>query len=211
MSKKASKQENDKSKEIEEEYEELLIEESLKQESETIKEVPDLELQDTPGLGKKTLEILQENNIMTIDQLMTTRLLELQEMGIQRAIAKKCRDVITKIVSKYKYFKEEIGLEDLPGVGKTTAVAMREKGLNIYLIETTPIRELEEKYGVTSSSAIKYKEDLRQLRGGIDFINAFDIMEKQRDAPAFTYGLKSIDALQHYKYLLFFLECLNGG
>ncbi|MCK4845184.1 MAG: hypothetical protein KAS95_05900, partial [Candidatus Heimdallarchaeota archaeon] len=91
MSKKASKQENDKSKEIEDEYEELLIEEAQKQESETIKEVPDLELQDTPGLGKKTLEILQENNIMTIDQLMTTRLLELQEMGIQRAIAKKCR------------------------------------------------------------------------------------------------------------------------
>ncbi len=195
MSKKASKQENDKSKEIEDEYEELLIEEAQKQESETIKEVPDLKLADTPGLGKKTLEILEENKIMTIDQLMTTRLLELQEMGIQRAIAKKCRAEITKIVPKFKYFKEEMGLEDLPGVGKTTAVAMREKGLNIYLIETTPLRELEEKYGVTSSSAIKYKEGLKQLRGGIDFINAFDIMEKQRDAPAFTYGLKSLDAL----------------
>ena len=126
---------------------------------------------------------------------MTTRLIELQTMGVQRAIAKKIRGEIISAVQKYRFFKEEIGLEDLPGVGKTTADMLREKGLNIYLLETTPIRELEDKYGITASAAKKYKQALSEIRGGIDFINAFEIMEKQIGSPAFSYGIKALDAL----------------
>ena len=154
-----------------------------------------LDLKEVPGLGNTTYSILKKNNITTIDELMSKRLIELQAMGIQRAIAKKIRKKISELVPRYKHFKEELGLEDLPGVGKTTAGSLREKGLNIYLIETIPVRELEEKYGITAAAAKKYKEALRQLRGGIEFVSAFEIMEKQKHAPAFTYGVKSLDAL----------------
>ena len=181
-------------KEIEE-YEEHLIEIAEKESSKKKEKDVKLELEDVPGLGKKTLDILIENDITTIEGLMTTRLIELQTMGIQRAIAKKIRSEIATSVPKYRFFKEEIGLEDLPGVGKSTADMLREKGLNVYLLETTPIRELEEKYGITSNAAKKYKDSLSELRGGIEFINAFEIMEKQKEAPAFTYGIKALDAL----------------
>jgi DNA repair protein RadA len=196
MSKKSQgKTEKPEIKEIEEQYEEHFIEVDKKESRESIKEEPIIKLKDLPGLGKKTLDILNENEITTIDHLMTTRLIELQSMGIQRAIAKKIRMEIANIVSKYKHFKEEISLEDLPGVGKATAEMLREKGLNVYLLETTPIRELEDKYGITSSAAKKYKESLSEIRGGIEFINAFEIMEKQKDSLYFTYGIKSLDAL----------------
>ena len=186
-------------KEIEEEYEEHLMElaekEAEKREKKEKKEVEYKKLSDIPGLGKKTLDILNENGINEIEDLMTTRLIELQSFGIQRSIAKKIRAEISSSNPKYKFFKEEIGLEDLPGIGKSTADMLREKGLNVYLLETTPIRELEEKYGITSSAAKKYKEALSEIRGGIEFINAFEIMEKQKESPAFTYGIKSLDAL----------------
>lgn len=178
-----------------EEYEDHLIEIAEKGTKKQVEENVKMELEDVPGLGKKTLEILTENNILTIEQLMTTRLLELQTMGVQRATAKKIRTTITEMIPKYKFFKEELSLEDLPGIGKNTADMLREKGLNVYLLETTPIRELEEKYGITGNAAKKYKEALSELRGGIEFINAFEIMEKQKEAPAFTYGIKSLDAL----------------
>ncbi len=182
-------------KKIEEQYEEHLIEIEKKESNEIVKKELILELKDVPGLGKKTLDILNDNDINTINQLMTTRLIELQSMGLQRAIAKKIRAEISNTISKYKYFKEEMGLEDLPSIGKSTADVLREKGLNVYLLETTPIRELEDKYGITSSAAKKYKKALSDLRGGIEFVDAFEIMERQKDSPAFTYGIKSLDAL----------------
>ena len=198
MSKKAETIEEDiepDTKEIEEQYEEHLIELAEKETTKQTKKNEIKKLEDVPGLGKKTLDILTENNINEIEDLMTTRLIELQTMGIQRAIAKKIREAIAETNAKYRFFKEEIGLEDLPGVGKSTADMLREKGLNVYLLETTPIRELEEKYGITSSAAKKYKEALSEIRGGIEFINAFEIMEKQKDSPAFSYGIKALDAL----------------
>ncbi|MHA1668506.1 MAG: DNA repair and recombination protein RadA [Candidatus Heimdallarchaeaceae archaeon] len=196
MNKETQKEsEKPDSKSIEEEYEEHLMKSAKEEEEKEDQEQIALELKNIPGLGKKTLDILNENGINNIEQLMTTRLIVLQEMGIQRAIAKKIRNEVAKTVQKYKFFKEEIGLEDLPGVGKSTADMLREKGLNIYLLETTPIRELEEKYGITENAAKKYKTALNELRGGIEFINALDIMEKQKEAPSFTYGIKALDAL----------------
>ena len=188
-------------KEIEEEYEEHLIEIARKEsEEEAVKvekaeKIVIMKLKEIPGLGKKTLDVLTENEITTIELLMTTRLIELQNMGVQRAIAKKIRTTVTEMIPKYKFFKEEISLEDLPGIGKGTAEMLREKGLNVYLLETTPIRELEEKYGITEAAAKKYKVSFKDLRGGIEFINAYDIMEKQKGSPAFTYGIKALDAL----------------
>ena len=196
MSKKSQEEmEKPDAKEIEEQYEEHLIEIEKKESKETRKEEVKLKLKDVPGLGKKTLDILTENEINDIDQLMTTRLIDLQTMGIQRSIAKKIREEIVNTLPKYKYFREEMGLEDLPGVGKSTADVLREKGLNVYLLETTPVRELEDKYGITEAAAQKYKKALSDLRGGIEFIDAFQIMEKQKEAPGFTYGIKSLDAL----------------
>ncbi|MCG3224778.1 MAG: hypothetical protein H7647_09950, partial [Candidatus Heimdallarchaeota archaeon] len=179
MSKKKQETAEPETKEVEEQYEELLIEQAKENIVESDEKISISEIKDVPGLGKKSQDVLAENNILTIDQLMTTRLIELQTMGIQRATIKKARATISKSVAKYKYFKEELGLEDLPGVGKSTADMLREKGLNVYLLETTPIRELEDKYGITETASKKYKEGLNELRGGVDFINAFEIMERQ--------------------------------
>ncbi len=184
---------NDNTEEL---YEEMLEEESKKSKKTVQKdENLDIKLRDIPGLGEKTAKILEENNINSVEQIMTSSLLELQALGIKRATAKKIRESISKIVPKYKFFKEEINLEDIPGIGGKTADTLREKGLNVYLIETTPIRELEEKYGISASSALKYKEAVRELRGGIEFVDALEVMEKQKSSLSFTYGVKNIDAL----------------
>ncbi|MHA1116666.1 MAG: DNA repair and recombination protein RadA [Candidatus Heimdallarchaeum aukensis] len=180
-------------KEAEEFYEESIDEK--KENDESFVDIESISLKDIPGLGDKTAKILEENNITNVDQIMTTSLLELQSMGVKRATAKKIREAIKKMVPKYKYFKEEINLEDIPGIGGKTAETLREKGLNVYLIETTPIRELEEKYGITAVAAQKYKEALKELRGGIEFVNALDVLEKQKSILSFTYGVKNIDAL----------------
>ncbi|MHA1866613.1 MAG: DNA repair and recombination protein RadA [Candidatus Heimdallarchaeaceae archaeon] len=180
-------------KEAEEFYEESIDEK--KENDESFVDIESISLKDIPGLGDKTAKILEENNITNVDQIMTTSLLELQSMGVKRATAKKIREAIKKMVPKYKYFKEEINLEDIPGIGGKTAETLREKGLNVYLIETTPIRELEEKYGITAAAAQKYKEALKELRGGIEFVNALDVLEKQKSILSFTYGVKNIDAL----------------
>ncbi|MHA1303054.1 MAG: DNA repair and recombination protein RadA [Candidatus Heimdallarchaeaceae archaeon] len=194
MSKKTEKTEI--AENVEELYEELLEEEGKKvKKGSKPREEKEIKLKDIPGLGDKTATILQENNISTINQIMTTSLLEFQAMGIKRATAKKIREAISEMVPKYKHFREEINLEDIPGIGGKTAESLREKGLNVFLIETTPIRELEEKYGVTPSSAQKYKEALRELRGGVEFIDGLEIMKRQKSAICFTYGVKNIDAL----------------
>ena len=190
----SKKDENDDLvKEAEEFYEESINEK--KENDESFVDIESIALKDIPGLGDKTAKILEENNITNVDQIMTTSLLELQSMGVKRATAKKIREAIKKMVPKYKYFKEEINLEDIPGIGGKTAETLREKGLNVYLIETTPIRELEEKYGITAAAAQKYKEALKELRGGIEFVNALDVLEKQKSILSFTYGVKNIDAL----------------
>ncbi|UJG42399.1 MAG: DNA repair and recombination protein RadA [Candidatus Heimdallarchaeum endolithica] len=190
MSKKD--EDEDLVKEAEEFYEESI---EKGENDESLIDVESISLKDIPGLGDKTAKILEENNITNVDQIMTTSLLELQSMGVKRATAKKIREAIKKMVPKYKYFKEEINLEDIPGIGGKTAETLREKGLNVYLIETTPIRELEEKYGITAAAAQKYKEALKELRGGIEFVNALDVLEKQKSILSFTYGVKNIDAL----------------
>ena len=107
MSKKAETvEENVESdaKEIEEQYEEHLIELAEKETAKQTKKNEIKKLADVPGLGKKTLDILTENNINEIEELMTTRLIELQAMGIQRAIAKKIRASIAEANPKYKFF-----------------------------------------------------------------------------------------------------------
>lgn len=150
-------------------------------------------LNDIKGLGKKTADALSEAKILTVPQLMECRLLDLQAVGVSRAIAKKVRQTVKETVPRYARFVEELNLEDIDGIGGGIAASLREKGLSISLLETTPLRELESKHGISPSTAAKYKEQINLLKGGVVFTNAYEVMKKQENTPCFTYGVKAID------------------
>ena len=153
------------------------------------------QLSDVKGLGKKTLEILLENKIDSISKLMSTNLHDLVEMGISRSIVKKARMSVTENYEEYNDFTESLMLEDLSGVGGTTAKNLREKGLSLDLLATIPLRELERKYGVTPATALKYKEQIAELKGESSFITAYDMMVQKEKTPCFTFGINSLDEL----------------
>ena len=84
-----------------------------------------------------------------------------------RFTAKKLREgVLSLFPDYYSSFIEEQTLEDIEGIGPTTAKSLRERGMNVHLLETTPVRELEQKYGLTSNSALKYQSAIHDARGG---------------------------------------------
>ena len=150
-------------------------------------------LTDVPGLGPKSAESLASGGISTPAQLMATSLADIEEMGISRSMAKKLREgVIALYPDIYQNFAEEQSLEDIDGIGPTTAKALREKGMNILLLETTPVKELEERYGLTSNSAMKYQNALADAKGGY-FTDALTFRDKVAKAPCFTFGAESLD------------------
>ena len=152
-------------------------------------------LTDVPGLGPKSAESLKAGGITNPAELMAASLADIEIMGISRSIGKKLRESVTSLFPDiYGDFIEEQSLEDIEGIGPTTAKALREKGMNIHLLETTPVRELEEKYGLTSNSAIKYQSALTDARGGF-FTDALTFRDKVASTPAFTFGAESLDQL----------------
>lgn len=150
-------------------------------------------LTDVPGLGSKTAKILADYGIMDPAQLMQLPLSVFDEIGISRTMAKKNRSAIVELFpALYGEFQESLSLEDIEGIGPTTAKALREKGMNFRLMETTPIRELEQIYGITPSAAQKYQTFIAETRGGW-FTNAYSFMTEQKNKEAFTFGADSID------------------
>jgi len=155
----------------------------------------EMALTDVPGLGPKSAESLKAGGITNPAELMAASLADIEIMGISRSIGKKLRESVTSLFPDiYGDFIEEQSLEDIEGIGPTTAKALREKGMNIHLLETTPVRELEEKYGLTSNSAIKYQSALTDARGGF-FTDALTFRDKVASTPAFTFGAESLDQL----------------
>ncbi|MDH5403460.1 MAG: DNA repair and recombination protein RadA [Candidatus Heimdallarchaeota archaeon] len=163
--------------------------------TEVVNDPHNLDIINVPSLGPKSAESLKSGGITTAHQLMTTPLNDLEVLGITRTQAKKFRENILKLFSDvYADFVEEQSLEDIEGIGPTTAKSLREKGMNIYLLETTPIRELEEKYGITSNSAIKYQTAIAESKGGW-FTDAHTFMQQQLKSDCFTFGVESLDLL----------------
>ena len=154
-----------------------------------------LKLTDVPGLGPKSAESLLAGGITNPAELMETSLSDIEIMGITRSMGKKLRESIIEMFPDiYGNFKEEKTLEDIEGIGPTTAKALREKGMNIHLLGTTPVRELEERYGLTSNSAMKYQNALTDSQGGY-FTDALTFRDKVAKNPAFTFGAESLDQL----------------
>ncbi|MHA2504071.1 MAG: DNA repair and recombination protein RadA, partial [Candidatus Kariarchaeaceae archaeon] len=152
-----------------------------------------LKLTDVPGLGPKSAESLLAGGINNPEDLMTASLSDIEAMGLTRSVAKKLREgVINLYPDEYQSFREEQSLEDIEGIGPTTAKALREKGMNIHLLETTPVKELEERYGLTANSAIKYQNALNESKGGF-FTDALTFRDKVANAPSFTFGADSLD------------------
>ncbi len=165
-----------------------------------------LTLQDVPGLGPKTAKMLQEEGIDTPSRLMESTLDELELAGLTRPAAKKLKQAIAELFPNlFSEFHLGVDLEDIEGIGPTTARALREKGMNVGLLETTPVKELEERYGLTANAAIKYQTFIvENLRGGM-FTNGLEILEKMQKSETFTFGAESIDQLT------FIDELGNGG
>jgi len=181
-------EENKASKEIDEELE---SEEAMADEN----PATEAKLQDIPGLGPKSAEQLKGGGVETPAQLMEASLADIEEMGLSRSMAKRLREsVVNEFPDQYSDFVEEKTLEDIDGIGPTTAKALREKGMNIRLLETTPVKELEESYGLTANSAMKYQTAISDAQGGY-FIDALTFRNKQRDSPSFTFGAESLDSI----------------
>ncbi|MCY3413669.1 MAG: DNA repair and recombination protein RadA [Candidatus Heimdallarchaeota archaeon] len=152
-------------------------------------------LTDVPGLGAKSAQILTEAGISNPAALMDASLSELEIAGLTRTMSKKLREgVISLFPHIYGDFAEEQSLEDIEGIGPTTAKSLREKGMNIHLLETTPVKELEERFGITQNSAVKYQSAIAESKGGY-FQTALTVMEKQRISNTFTFGAESLDNL----------------
>ncbi len=159
------------------------------------KESPEaMKLLDIPGLGPKTAKLLEDGGISDCASLMLASMSQLEELGATRTAMKKLRENITSLFPElYTGFKEELSLEDIEGIGPTTAKDLREKGMNYSLLETTPIKELEEIYGLTSSAAQKYQNYIAESAGW--FTDAYTYMNEQKEVEVFTFGADSLDQL----------------
>lgn len=166
----------------------------------------EMKLLDIPGLGPKTAKLLEEGGIKNPFELMQKKLGELEELGLTRPAAKKLRSTVRDLFpDEFEEYFEELSLEDIEGIGPTTAKALREKGISLGLLETTPVKELEERYGLTANAAMKYQSYIAEnIRGGF-FTNALEVLEKQRTSQSFTFGIESLDNLT------FVSELGNGG
>ncbi len=154
-----------------------------------------MKLMDIPGLGPKTAKALEDGGVETPAQLLEIKLSRFDELGITRTMGKKIRaSVVNLFPEKYADFSEVYSLEDIEGIGPTTAKALREKGMNFDLLETTPVRELEEKYGITANTALKYQSEVITTKGGF-FTDAFAVMNKQQSSRSLTFGADSVDNL----------------
>jgi DNA repair protein RadA len=183
-----------------EETEESVEPKKAKKKSKKVKEdpVPDpweMKLLDIPGLGPKTAKALEDGGIGNPAMLMEMKLSRFDELGISRTMGKKIRaSVVSLFPDDYADFSENYSLEDIEGIGPTTAKSLREKGMNFELLETTPVRELEERYGLTASTALKYQSAVISTKGGF-FTDAFAVMKKQKSSKSLTFGADSVDNL----------------
>ncbi len=159
-------------------------------------EIPQISLEEIPGVGPTTAQKLRAGNINDPHQLMKAKLSYLESLGVKRPLAKRIRASVKELFPElYHDFEEELSLEDIEGIGPTTAKALREKGLSLKILETTPIRELEEKYGLSATLAQKYQNYIRQYIRGEIFIDGLTVLRRQEVAPTFTFGAKSLDQL----------------
>jgi DNA repair protein RadA len=170
---------------------------------EKIQEPPIIEtqrigLKEITGLGPKTAKLLEEAGIKNPDEFMKSSFEALEEIGITRPAAKKLKNnIVDMFPYHYSNFKSEINLEDIEGIGPTTAKSLREKGMSVGLLETTPIKELEERYGITAAAASKYQNFINEnIRGGF-FSNALEILKEQQSSETFTFGAESLDNLTY--------------
>lgn len=155
----------------------------------------EMKLTDIPGLGPKTAKALEDGGIENPQLLMDMKLSRFDELGISRTMGKKIRaSVVSLFPDLFTDFEERYSLEDIEGIGPTTAKSLREKGMNFELLETTPVRELEDRYGLPASTALKYQSAVIQTKGGF-FTDAFAVMNKQQSSRSLTFGAESIDNL----------------
>ncbi|MHA2250808.1 MAG: DNA repair and recombination protein RadA [Candidatus Kariarchaeaceae archaeon] len=154
----------------------------------------EMKLTDVPGLGPKTATALESGGIITPAMIMQTKMRRFEELGLTRTAMKKLRANIASLFPEiYAGFEEEMSLEDIEGIGPTTAKTLRDKGMNFKLLETTPVKELEELYGLTEVTAKKYQNFIADSSGW--FTDAYTFMSKQKEVEVFTLGAESLDNL----------------
>lgn len=184
--------------------EEALVSPETLVSSEALVSPESVTLTDVPGLGAKSAQLLIDAGITNPAQLMNATLGELEIAGITRTMGKKLREgVISLFPNLYTGFVEEQSLEDIEGIGPTTAKSLREKGMNFRLLETTPVKELEDRFGITQNSAVKYQNAIAEAKGGY-FKSALEVLEKHKISNTFTLGAESLDNL-------FFIPELSKG
>jgi DNA repair protein RadA len=86
-------------------------------------------------------------------------------------------------------------ITDIKGVGAATATKLKEAGFGtVEALAVTPIRELVEGSGIGEETALQMQQRAREMLG-LDFMTAFELFEKRKDAKRITTGSKNLDKL----------------
>ena len=86
---------------------------------------------------------------------------------------------------------DQLDLELIPGIGPHTARMLKNQGLNLALLRTMPVQELEEKYGIPMHNAEKYHQFIGMNTGW--FENANSILKRKRSQKTITFGTHELD------------------
>ncbi len=91
--------------------------------------------------------------------------------------------------------ENEVGIEDLAGVGPSTASKLNDAGYyNVQSLAAAPITELVNKAGITQAAALKIVEEARK-HTSIDLITAKDLWEKRKQMDKISLGVDSLNQL----------------
>jgi len=90
---------------------------------------------------------------------------------------------------------KQTDITDIKGVGTATATKLKEAGFGtVEALAVTPIRELVENSGIGEETALQMQQRAREMLG-LDFMTAFELFEKRKDAKRITTGSKNLDKL----------------
>ncbi len=154
----------------------------------------EMRLEEIPELEPKSVKVLRDSGIENPGKIMEFSLDELEKLGLSKVIIKKIRNKIMSLYpTYYRNTEDVINLEDIDGIGPSTAKVLRDKGINVKLLIATPIKELENRYGLSANSVTKFQNSILEKKGC--FVNALTLLNKQKDEEVFTFGCESLDDL----------------
>ncbi|MHA1911504.1 MAG: DNA repair and recombination protein RadA [Candidatus Kariarchaeaceae archaeon] len=174
-------------------------------ETEQIIEVSeDIPIKAVPGIIPEIADLFQAKGIVTVSQIITASDEELEKAGFTKSGVSKIRDIIAELTPQVNRPKTSSSFDDVEGISSSTARSLKEKGLNIHLIKTLPLKELDKNFGLGASAASKYKSLIQKHQNRAILTSGLSVYNDRKVDPMFTFGAKTLDKLTT-------IEQLNRG